>query len=412
VRDLAGRGHLAHPELVEDLAGLGVPPLVELGGLASRQHGQGLDRELRTEGHHLERGDQRVAPEQGAEPRDAGGDVPLGAAGGLVDQQAQVRHGSRDGHVEELVVRVDLGRAALPGVVRAARFGVVDPGRLGEQLHRPVAGVGRVARRGPDQPAQLAALPGSERPGPVEPQPATGILPVVARGDRLHRRRGLAEPQVGRSAAPVEPVVAERGSRREDRRRQERAALVALPAAHFEDVGPVDAQLELDVDRLRALRVIDDGQPLLEPAQRQRPVAPDPELAPGQVVERVDLVLDVPVDARVGQLDRAPIVAAGRTLQEHRTNAADADLRARQQPGIAVVESQPARVDVDVAERVGEQEQVAVLDGLDRPEVCRAGDRHDPRLEPADRGRVDVVGQWRLRVLGADHGVSRPRWCR
>ena len=59
-------GHLARPQLVEDLARLGVAPRVVLGRLVGGQHRQRLDGELRPEGQRLEGGDQRVASEQRA----------------------------------------------------------------------------------------------------------------------------------------------------------------------------------------------------------------------------------------------------------------------------------------------------------------------------------------------------------
>ena len=59
-------GHLPGPQLVEDLAGLGVPVGIELRRLVGRQHRQRLDGELRAEGEGLERGDQRVPAEQRA----------------------------------------------------------------------------------------------------------------------------------------------------------------------------------------------------------------------------------------------------------------------------------------------------------------------------------------------------------
>ena len=63
---------LAAPQLVEDLAGLGVDRRVVLGRLEGGEGAQRGRRELRSEQHRLERGDQRVATEEGHEPRHAG----------------------------------------------------------------------------------------------------------------------------------------------------------------------------------------------------------------------------------------------------------------------------------------------------------------------------------------------------
>ena len=142
VRQLAGSGRLAHAQLVEDLAGLRVAPLVELRRLERGEHLERLDRDLRPERERLDRGDDRVAPEQRREPRHAGRDVALALAGPVVHEQAQVGDAPPDGEVEQLVVGRDGGRAPRPGVVRgrslvarrsAARRGRAGPSRPGRR---------------------------------------------------------------------------------------------------------------------------------------------------------------------------------------------------------------------------------------------------------------------------------------
>src|SRR3954447_17101092 len=81
VRRLACPGHLAGPQLVQDLSGLGVAPRVILGGLKT---GEDLERRLRKrrdEGHGLEGRDDAVAPEESREPRYAGRKVLLAGVG-------------------------------------------------------------------------------------------------------------------------------------------------------------------------------------------------------------------------------------------------------------------------------------------------------------------------------------------
>ena len=87
---LTGSRGLAGPHLVEDLAGLGVAPVVDLGRLERGEHLERLDRDLGPEREHLDRGDDRVPAEQRREPRHAGRDVALTLAGPVVHQQAQV----------------------------------------------------------------------------------------------------------------------------------------------------------------------------------------------------------------------------------------------------------------------------------------------------------------------------------
>jgi hypothetical protein len=113
VGQLARSGHLADPQLVEDLAWLGVPPRVVLRRLVRGQDRQRLDRDLGPEGERLERCDQGVPPEQGREPRDARRDIALVGTRPIVDQQAEIGQRSVEGQVEQLVVRLD--RAPLFG---------------------------------------------------------------------------------------------------------------------------------------------------------------------------------------------------------------------------------------------------------------------------------------------------------
>ena len=68
MRQLARSCHLAGPQLVEDLAGLGVTPWVVLGRLMGGENGQGLDGQLGAERQGLERGDERILPEERREP--------------------------------------------------------------------------------------------------------------------------------------------------------------------------------------------------------------------------------------------------------------------------------------------------------------------------------------------------------
>ena len=80
------------------------------------------------------------------------------------------------------------------------------------------------------------------------------------------------------------------------------------------------------------------------------------------------------------ELDRAVVVAAGRRLEQDRALAVDAQDRGREAAGVAVVQAEAAAVGVDVAERIGQQVDVALLEDLDRPEVRGLDDRaHDGR---------------------------------
>ena len=142
------------------------------------------------------------------------------------------------------------------------------------------------------------------------------------------------------------------------------------------------------VDLDRRLRVVDDPQPLLEDRARQHPGPRDPQLLRRERLLRVDLVALVALDPRVGHLDRAAPVAAGRRLEQDRAGPVDAHDRAREPAGVAVVQAEAARVGVDVAERVGQQVLVALLEHLDAAEVRGLDDRADDRLEVARSLRI------------------------
>ena len=82
-------------------------------------------------------------------------------------------------------------------------------------------------------------------------------------------------------------------------------------------------------------------------------------------------------------------LAADCAAQERRPHAVDAEDRARQHPGVEVVQPQAAGIDVDVAERVRQQEQVAVLQDADATEIRGRDDRRPGRRQQGcGTGRV------------------------
>ncbi len=159
VRGLPGSGHLAGPQLVEDLARLGVVPRVVGRGLQAGEDGQRVGGDARIERDQLERGDEAVATEQGGEPGNAGGQVRLALGRPVVAQHRQVGQRAAQRAVEDLVVRVDPRRLEQlvlerrrdrrAGRDRGARAGAGDPcvGRRGRGRRAP-------ASRGPVRPAR------------------------------------------------------------------------------------------------------------------------------------------------------------------------------------------------------------------------------------------------------------------
>src|SRR5207249_2603347 len=102
---LAGSGHLPGPQLVEDLAGLRVTLVVDLGRLTSGEHLERLAGEPGPERERLVRGQDRVAAEERGVPRNAGRDVAFAGSWALVRQKPQVGDATLDGEIEQLVVR-------------------------------------------------------------------------------------------------------------------------------------------------------------------------------------------------------------------------------------------------------------------------------------------------------------------
>ncbi len=136
VRRLARVGHLAGPQLVEDLAGLGVVPRVVRRRLEPGQDAQRVARPGGRERHGLERGDQAVAPEQRREPRDARGEVRLPLRRTVVAEHRQV--GQR-------AAQRPASRISWSDPIRAVSRACSSPGGTGDRV-----GSGRMRCRSRD----------------------------------------------------------------------------------------------------------------------------------------------------------------------------------------------------------------------------------------------------------------------
>jgi hypothetical protein len=288
---------------VEDLAGLGVAPRIVVRGLVGGQNLEGLHGELRTERERLERGDQRIPPEQRREPRDAGRHVALARVRALVDQQAQIRNRALQHEVEQLVVADDRGRAAFPGVVRGRAL-VARHTRDGREQRGKLRAAGRLVTARlrcrplgrPDRPAHLAGLARPQRQRPAQPDRSSRVGAI-----RGHVRHGLHDPRrfgqgdVGQHLHTVHAVVAEGDPPVTDRHGQQPAARPPWIAADLEDVGAVHPELEFQRDRHGFRAVVDDAHPLLEPVATDQALAPDADGPPHDLVERMDLRIRIAV---------------------------------------------------------------------------------------------------------------------
>ncbi len=390
---------------MQDLAGLRVPRRILVLRLIRRQHAQGLHGELGPEGQRLERGDQRIAPEERAEPRDAGREIPLTGTRTVVHEQAQVGDRALHDQVEQFVVAGHRGRAALPGVVRGHPFVRGDPRGGREQGTHLRAGrgfdVGPVGgsrpRGGPHRPAQVAHGAGRELDGPAQ----------VHLGARLvARRRGdlgsIREGDVGALLDPIQAVIPERHPAVRDRDGQRSATGGSGVATNLEDVRRVGTQVQLQSDGDGPLGVVDDPDALQEALGPDEPIARDPDRPAGEFAHGMDLGVGVAVGGRVGHDDAAPEVAPHRTLEQDRSIATDPEHRARQQSTVALVQAQPARVGMDVSEGVGQEVDVAVLEDLDGTQVGRPGDRSVAGRQEPDVARERQIGCGR----GIHHGIA------
>ena len=191
---------------------------------------------------------------------------------------------------------------------------------------------------------------------------------------------------MGQHLDPVDPVVAEGDPPLADRHRQQSTPRGPWIATDLEDVGAVHPQIELQRDVRGLGGVVDDAHPLLEPVGADQALAPDPDRPPHDLVEWMHLGVGIAVRGRIRHLDAAPVVSPDGGLQQHRSHAADPQHRAGQRPRVALVQPEPARVGMDVPERIGQQIAIPVLEDLDGAEVRRLLDRDIARRQEADLG--------------------------
>ena len=189
---------------------------------------------------------------------------------------------------------------------------------------------------------------------------------------------------MGQPLDPVEPDVAEGDPIVGHRHGQLMSALSARVPAHLEDVRAVGAELEVDRDVGRPGGVVDDLDPLRDAVAADQPLSADPDRPADKLVERMHLGVGVAIRGGIRHLDPAPVVRADRRLQQHGPDAADAQHGAGEHARVAVVEAQPARIGVDVAERVGQQEAVPVLEYLHGTQVGGLHDRDGAGGQVAD----------------------------
>ncbi len=231
------------------------------GRLGGREGAKGGLRELRPVGQREVRGQQRVAAEEGEEPRHAGA-----------------------GYQQVLAVRSD-GWDAQPGEVAQALLAGTDE-LVGDVPYRKRGLVGEVVPLAPDQrqdradvgrpdgarvgSARMGGDPDGDLRGAVRGEPdAPGKGSERSPGCRGHR--GLRVGGDRGVRLPLLAVVGEAGAVRRVRDGDVGAGLVVDPAvaAQFELVGEVRVGIDGDDDRDLACGVVAEPQVLGQPAVEQ-----------------------------------------------------------------------------------------------------------------------------------------------
>ena len=293
------------------LARFGVGGLIDVGRLVGRQTRENSPRNLGVDPQALQRRDQPVASEQGAEPRHARVGVRPGVR--VRDQQVQVGERSLHPRVEPAVAALDSNRA-FPLALQHARYRrlraveALDHRRLGTDLtaHRQIQG---------------SRLPGAE----IE-------VPSRVRPGELGRTGREVQPRAAGDA--VEADVAERDGRALDERIHRVAAPRALEPAHLEDVVEVGREPYAYDGRPALRRVVAQLQAFVAGARAQ-------ELRPEQVnrlARHVEMMLAVDVGVRhVDDEQRVALPDAG--AQQHRSQAIALDLQAAEKPRPLVEET-------------------------------------------------------------------------
>jgi hypothetical protein len=350
-RDLVQRRHLALPGLVQDLPGLGVLLRRDGVGLRRGEEAKHPARERRMDREHLHRGDDAVAAERRAEPRDAG--VRIGALRRVGHQHPQVGRRARDPRVERLVRRGDRGDPAAPFLeLRDARL---QRRQVRGDRHARAVGLAR------DREVQLV------------------LVARLEHGDEPHRTfpaldRRAVERRARAALDPVEPDVGEQHLALAVPRRTQRSPPRPARAAHLEDVGEVRAQFEREHHRNGLLAVVREPKVLVHHRTGQE--------AGAEEVQRVAGHAAAPFVGEIGRGhvdDEQAVVGADPRVEHQRPASVEPEPEPRQVARAGVVEALLAgAVGPDVAEAVEHAERLFVLQ---HAVAAARGDGDAPRIE-------------------------------
>ena len=335
-RDLAAVRHLTAPQLVDDLARLLVGERVGPAADVAGQEAQRAGGHSRLERQHLQRGDERVAPERRHVPRDPG--VGHHAVGRLGQQEVQVAPRAGHPHREQVVVAAHLDGVPIERVWQQAspaqRLAIAEQSR-----RRPRLGGGRRDH------GDLRAAAGRQR------QPELGAGLVEPRGGRREGQRDRADEV-------VEPPIGEPHGAAVDGGRQELSPPGTRVAPDLEDVHEVggEGQRQRQLVRLAGERL--HQQQLVELAGVHGRPAGNAQRAARQQHLRSQQ------DVGVGEIDRRLHGVLGHAGVEHDgPMPVHAQLELAQEAGAVDVEAELAVGHVrQVAPAIGHQEGLVVLE--------------------------------------------------
>ena len=335
MRLVAEDGELPEADLVQDLAGLLVLEVVDLLALQRRQRVQCAARELRADEERLVGGDQRVAPEDRHEPRQAGSRkgklVPLDRR--VQAQRREVDDGLLVDELEQIPVGLDL-RGALAPLLHVVRLAprAQDAARLARLEDQRLEGAplaeGDLDPRLPDLPRRQRQLEDE----------------VVALD-----RRVLGRVDPGRRVEVAVPVLEEQEVARRVVAGRQRSALLDLHVLDLEEVGEVAAAREPHRHRDLLVQVVVQEHHLVERLV-DRAVALDREALGGHVRQRWRR-----------QEEGSRVVVGVRRAEDDPAHVLDREHEPVQEPRVLVEEARDRAV-VDVARRVGQHEGRALED--------------------------------------------------